>query len=83
MTIHLNADNDQIHMTADHFIPDDHFGFEMWMIRIDWFNWVDPYEPDPERDDVSTHFPQTSMADTWEGYWPPDMWYCYHDGKKE
>lgn len=27
------------------------------MIRVDWFNWVDPYEPDPEDPDVSTHFP--------------------------
>lgn len=83
LTIQLNSGNDQVHITADHFIPDDHFGFEMWMIRVDWFNWVDPYEPDPERDDVSTHFPTTATADHWEGYWPPDMWYCYHDGKKE
>lgn len=80
MTIQLNAENDQIHMTADHFIPDDHGGFEMWMIRIDWFNWVDPYEPDPERDDVSTHFPMNPTPDTWEGYWPLDMWYCIDGG---
>lgn len=84
MTIQLNGENDQIHITADHYIPDDHFDYEYWMLRIDWFNWVDPWEPDPERDDVSTHFPETNpVADTWEGYWPPDMWYCYHEGKKE
>lgn len=83
LTVQLNSGNDQVHITADHFIPDDHMGFEIWMIRVDWFNWVDPYEPDPVRDDVSTHFPTTAVADTWEGYWPPNMWYCYHDGKKE
>lgn len=80
MTIQLNAENDQIHITADHFIPDDHFGHEMWLIRIDWFNWVDPYEPDPEREDVSTHFPTTATPDNWEGYWPPDLWYCIDGG---
>lgn len=83
LTLQLRDGNDQIHMTADFHIPDDDGGFMYWMIRIDWFNWVDPYEPDPEREDVSTHFPTTSFVDNWEGYWPPDMWYCYHDGKKE
>lgn len=84
LTIHLCDENDQIHMTVNHFIPDDMGDFEWYMVRVDWFNWVDPYEPDPERDDVSTHFPETNpVADTWEGYWPPDMWYCYHEGKKE
>lgn len=77
LTCQFNHENDQIHMTAHHFIPDDHFGFEWWMIRIDWFNWVDPYEEDPEPEDTSTSFPeQNPVADTWEGYWPPDMWYC-------
>lgn len=74
------ADNDQIHLTAHHFINDDHGGFEYWMIRIDWFNWVDPYEEDPERPDVSTEPDEgCPVADTWEGYWPYDMWYCYND----
>lgn len=27
------------------------------MVRVDWFNWVDPYEPDPEDPDVSTRYP--------------------------
>lgn len=79
LNIHLNADNDQIHMTADHFIPDDLGGMEMWLIRVDWFNWVDPYEPDPERDDVTNKFDDCPVADTWEGFWPYDMWYCSDD----
>lgn len=83
MTIYLRGGNDQIHMIADYFIPDDDGDEEVWIIRIDWFNWVDKYEPDPEREDVSTHFPGYSMEDTWNGYWPYDMWYCYNDGKKE
>lgn len=80
LVIQLLSDNDQIHMTAEHFIPDDHGDFEMWMIRVDWFNWVDPYEPDPEREDVSTHFPNNPTPDSWGGYWPPDMWYCLDGG---
>lgn len=79
---HLHDENDQIYITAQHFIPDDHFGFEIWMLRVDWFNWVDPWEPDPERDDVGTHFPADGgcpVADTWPGFWPPDMWYCFDD----
>lgn len=80
ITWHLNDGNDQIHIDARHFIPDDHGGFEIWMLRIDWFNWVDPYEPDPERDDVTNHYNDgCPIADTWPGFWPPDMWYCYDD----
>ena len=74
LTLQLNSGNDQIHMTGDFHIPDDDGDFMYWMIRIDWFNWVDTYQPDPERDDVSTHFTTTPTPDTWPGYWPPDMW---------
>lgn len=78
--IHLQRDNDQISFDAHHFIPDDHYGFELWMIRIDWFNWIDPYEPDPEKPDVATHYPDgCPVADTWEGYWPPEIHYTQDD----
>lgn len=78
--IHLNDNHDQICIDAHHFIPDDHYGFEMWMVRVDWFNWVDPYEPDPEDPDVSTHFPDgCPVADSQEDFWPPDMWYGADD----
>lgn len=78
--IHLQRDNDQISIDAHHFIPDDHLGFEMWMLRVDWFNWVDLYEPDPEKPDVGTRYPDgCPVADTWGGYWPPDMWYGHDD----
>lgn len=50
------------------------------MIRIDWFNWVDPYLPDPEQPDVSTRYPDgCPVADTWEGYWPPEVHYTQDD----
>lgn len=84
LTVQFVHKNDQIHLTAHHFMPDDAGGFEWWMIRIDWFNWNDPYEPDPERPDVSTSFPeQNPYPDTWGGYWPPDMWYCEGDEKAD
>lgn len=50
------------------------------MLRVDWFNWVDPYEPDPQKPDVGTRYPDgCPVADTWEGYWPPDIWYGHDD----
>lgn len=76
----FNHENDQIHFTGHHYVHDDHGEFMYWMIRIDWFNWVDPYEEDPERPDVSTHMVEgCPIADTWEGYWPPYIWYTNDD----
>lgn len=78
--IHLQKDNDQISIDAHHFIPDDHYGFELWMIRVDWFNWVDPYEPDPERPDVGTKFPDgCPVGDNWEGFWPYEIHYTQNE----
>lgn len=78
--MHLNADNDQISIDAHYYIPDEDDAQELWMVRVDWFNWVDPYEPDPEKPDVGTEFPDgCPVADSWPGFWPPDMWYCADD----
>lgn len=50
------------------------------MIRVDWFNWVDPYEPDPEKPDVGTTFPDgCPVGDNQEDFWPPDIHYTQDD----
>lgn len=82
LTCQFNHENDQLHFSGRYFIPDDHGEFMFWMIRIDWFNWIDPYQEDPEHPDVSTEmFHGCPVADTWEGYWPPNIWYG-EDGRE-
>lgn len=76
LTITFVDGNDQIWLDAQHFIPDDHFGMEYWMVRVDWFNWVDPYEPDPEDPDVSTSFPDGCPVPPMDhDFWPFDIHY--------